>query len=181
MLDSSSVVERTWRDWARRHGIDPTDLLAAVKGVRSEDTIREFGPAGIDVAAETEWILRAELSDIEGIVPIEGIHAVVEGLEANRWAVVTSASRVLAERRLRAVGLPIPTALVTAENVAEGKPSPEGFLKAAALLGVPIRECLVFEDSPAGVAAARAAGAHVAIVGTMVSPDAGAFSILDYR
>lgn len=181
MLDSSAVAERIWRAWAKRHGVDPTSLLAAAQGVRSEDTIRRFGPAGIDVTEESAWVLREELSDVESVVPIAGINALVESLDPSTWAVVTSAPRVLAERRLRAVGLPIPKTLVPAEVVTQGKPSPEGYLKAAAMLRAPISECLVFEDSPAGVAAAKAAGAHVAIVGNLVAAGEGMFSILDYR
>lgn len=181
MLDSSSVVERTWRAWAKRHEIDPTNLLVAAQGVRSEDTIRRFGPAGIDVARETAWFLGMELSDIEGVVPIAGIGALVGSLHPETWAVVTSASRVLAELRLRSVQLPIPKTLITAEDVKQGKPSPEGYLKAATTLGVPIGECLVFEDSAAGVAAGKSAGAHVAILGNRVPASEGTFTIPDYH
>lgn len=181
MLDSSAVVERIWRAWAKRQGLDPADLLVAARGVRSADTIRRFGPVGVDVTEEAAWFLREELSDVEGVVPIAGINALVESLDPSTWAVVTSASRVLAELRLRSAGLPIPKTLVPAEAVTRGKPSPEGFLTAAAMLRVPIDECLIFEDSPAGVAAAKAAGAHVAIVGNLVPASEGTFSILDYR
>ena len=181
MLDSSAVVERTWRAWANRHGINPDDLLESVHGVRSEDTIRRFGPAGIDVAEEAEWVLKAELSDVEGVVPIAGIKGLVADLDPAAWAVVTSAPRALAALRIHSVGLPMPKTLIAAEDVKQGKPNPEGFLKAAARLGVPISECLVFEDSPAGVAAANAAGAHVAIVGDLVPAGEGTFIISDYR
>jgi len=181
MLDSSAVVERTWRAWANRHGINPDDLLESVHGVRSEDTIRRFGPAGIDVAEEAAWVLKAELSDVEGVVPIAGIKALVADLSPDAWAVVTSAPRALAALRIHSVGLPMPKTLIAAEDVKQGKPNPEGFLKAAAMLGVPISECLVFEDSPAGVAAAKAAGAHVAIVGDLVPAGEGTFIISDYR
>lgn len=128
-----------------------------------------------------EWLLQADLADVEGIVPIAGIEALISGLDPARWAVVTSASRNLATLRLRAAGLPIPETLVSADDVLRGKPDPEGFLKAAAILGVPIEECLIFEDSPAGVAAARAAGAHVVIVGNLVPASEGTYAISDYR
>jgi len=181
MLDSSAVVERTWRAWANRHGINPDDLLESVHGVRSEDTIRRFGPVGIDVAKEAAWVLKAELSDVEGVVPIAGIKALVADLDPAAWAVVTSAPRALAALRIHSVGLPMPKTLIAAEDVKQGKPNPEGFLKAAARLGVPISECLVFEDSPAGVAAAKAAGAHVAIVGDLMPAVEGTLIISDYR
>jgi mannitol-1-/sugar-/sorbitol-6-phosphatase len=154
--------------------------MASVHGVRSEDTIRRFAPVGIYVAAEAELLLEAEVADVEGVVPIAGIKAFITNLDPNSWAVVTSAPRSLTEVRLRAAGLPVPKTLIAAEDVQRGQPEPEGFLKAAKLLGVPISECLVFEDSPAGVAAAKSAGAHVAIVGDLVPAEEGMLSIVNY-
>jgi mannitol-1-/sugar-/sorbitol-6-phosphatase len=180
LLDSSAVVERIWRAWASRHGVNPAELLSTVHGVRTEDTIRQFAPIGTDVDLEAEWLLQAEIADVEGIVPIPGIEALIASLAPQSWAIVTSAPRSLAEVRLRAVNLPIPKALVAAEDVQRGKPAPDGFLKAAELVGAPISECLIFEDSPAGVAAAKAAGAHVAIVGDLVPAEEGMLSIANY-
>src|SRR5688572_1908609 len=96
LLDSSAVVERVWLSWAREHGIDPQALLSALHGVRAEDTIRRFAGPTLDVARETEWILQAELGDIEGIVPIEGIGPFIARLDPGAWAVVTSATLALA-------------------------------------------------------------------------------------
>jgi sugar-phosphatase len=180
LLDSSAVVERVWVTWARTHGIDPAVLLKTLHGVRAEDTVRRFAGTTLDVARETEWILQAELGDVEGVVGIDGIGAFIERLPAGSWAVVTSATRDLAEVRMRAANIPIPEVMVTAENVSRGKPDPEGFLLAAKQLGVPIGECLVFEDSPAGVKAAKAAGAHVAIVGGHVPEHEGHYAIPNY-
>ena len=92
----------------------------------------------MDVAKETQWILEAEVRDVEGVVAIEGIHAFIERLDPGTWAIVTSAPRALAEARLRAVNLPIPAVMITAEDVQRGKPDPQGFLLGAARLGVPI-------------------------------------------
>jgi sugar-phosphatase len=180
LLDSSAVVERVWVTWARTHGIDPAVLLKTLHGVRAEDTVRRFAGTTLDVARETEWILQAELGDVEGVVGIDGIGAFIERLPAGSWAVVTSATRDLAEVRMRAANIPIPEVMVTAENVSRGKPDPEGFLLAAKQLGVPIGECLVFEDSPAGVRAAKASGAHVAIVGGHVPEHEGHYAIPNY-
>ncbi len=180
LLDSSAVVHRVWGSWANRHGIDAPTLLANVHGVRSEDTIRRFGGAGVDVAKETQWILEAEVGDVDGVVALQGIHAFIEALDPGTWAIVTSAPRALAEVRLRAVNLPIPEVMITGEDVQRGKPDPQGFLLGAQRLGVSIDECLVFEDSPAGVAAAKAAGAHVAIVGGLVSETEGNFILENY-
>jgi sugar-phosphatase len=180
LLDSSAVVDRVWGAWAKRHGVDVASLLANVHGVRSSDTIRRFAGTTVDVAKETQWILDAEVSDVDGVVALEGIHAFIDALDPGTWAVVTSAPRTLAEVRLRAVNLPIPKVMITAEDVQRGKPDPQGFLLGAQRLGVNIGDCLVFEDSPAGVAAAKAAGADVAIVGGLVPGTEGTFFLANY-
>jgi mannitol-1-/sugar-/sorbitol-6-phosphatase len=180
LLDSSAVVERVWRRWAEKHGIDSDVLMKAMHGVRAEDTVRRFAKPGMDVATENEWILRAELGDVEGLVPLEGIGLFIGSLAAREWAVVTSATLELATVRIRAAKLPSPEVMITAEDVKRGKPDPEGFLLAAKRLGVRIEDCLVFEDSPAGVAAARASGAHVAVVGGHVADNEGNYSIANY-
>ena len=179
MVDSSRVVERVWTAWAQRHGIDPQPLLAVCHGVQGKDLIRRFGGSGLDLAAELKGIEAAEIADLDGVVAIAGIADFVKRLAPGSWAIVTSAPRALAVKRLEAVGVPLPQVMVAAEDVTCGKPDPEGFLKGADLLGVPIEACLVFEDSPAGVAAARASGARVAIVGDCV--EAGEHEPVLYR
>jgi sugar-phosphatase len=181
LLDSSAVVHRVWGTWAARHGVDVAELMAHVHGVRSEDTIRRFAGATVNVARETQWILEAEVRDVDGLFALTGSRPFIERLVPGTWAIVTSAPRTLAEVRLRAVGLPVPEVMITAEDVQRGKPDPQGFLLGAQRLGASIRECLVFEDSAAGVAAARAAGAHVAIVGGRVPPNDGEFVLADYN
>jgi len=180
LLNSSAVVDRVWGSWAKRHGIDAATLLASVHGVRAEDTIRRFAGTTVDVAKETQWILEAEVKDVDGVVAVEGINAFIDALDPGTWGIVTSAPRALAEVRLRAVSLPIPEVMITAEDVQRGKPDPQGFLLGAQRLGVGIGECLVFEDSPAGVAAAKAAGAQVEIVGGLVAENEGNFALSNY-
>lgn len=181
LLDSSQAVERVWRRWCDRHGIDAEALIAVCHGVRGEDTVRRFATPDMDIEAEAAWLNAAELADVDGIVAIDGIHALIEGLAPYEWAIVTSAPRNLAEVRLRAIGLPVPDVFVTAEDVTQGKPDPQGFRLAAERLGVAAEDCLVFEDSPAGVAAGKAAGAAVAIVGPRVAAEEGTYAITDYR
>ncbi|MGN7160978.1 HAD-IA family hydrolase [Sphingomonas sp. SAFR-052] len=181
LLDSSEAVERVWRRWCARHGIDAEALIAVCHGVRGEDTVRRFATPGMDIDVEAAWLNAAELEDVDGVVPIAGIHALIDGLGRDEWAIVTSAPRNLAEVRLRAVGLPVPEVFVTAEDVTQGKPDPQGFRLAADRLGVAITDCLVFEDSPAGVAAGKAAGAAIAIVGPRVAATEGNYAITDYR
>lgn len=181
LLDSSAAVERVWRRWCDLHGIDAEALIAVCHGVRGEDTVRRFATPGMDLDTEAAWLNAAELEDVDGVVPIAGIHALIETLAPQQWAIVTSAPRNLAEVRLRAVGLPVPRVFITAEDVTRGKPDPQGFRLAAERLGVAVADCLVFEDSPAGVAAGKAAGAAVAIVGPRVAAEEGTYAITDYR
>ncbi|GAB3817333.1 hypothetical protein GCM10028820_18110 [Tessaracoccus terricola] len=107
-----------------------------------------------------------ELSDFHGVVALPGTRELLERLPRDRWAAVTSGGQELMRARLAAAGLPVPEVLVAAEDVAAGKPDPEGYRKAASLLGVDVTRCLVVEDAPAGIAAGRAAGATVLAVCT---------------
>jgi len=166
VLDSIAVAERVWGAWALRHGLDVETFLPTIHGVRAEETIRRQKLANIDIAGETEAILQAEVADVEGVIPIPGAEDFLRALPAGRWAIVTSAQRELALRRMAAAGLPIPAVLVTAEDVSCGKPAPDGYALAARRLGVAADACLVFEDAPAGLLAGAAAGADVVVITT---------------
>lgn len=165
LVDSDPVVVRSWTRWAQRLGLDPDVVLATVHGRRAADTVAEFvEPAGREAALAL--IDALELEDADDVTVIPGAAALLASIPAGRWATVTSGSPVLARARLVAAGLPVPDVLVTSADVTQGKPHPEGYLAAAALLGVPAEECLVLEDSPAGIRAARAAQVrHVVRVG----------------
>ncbi|MFO1068540.1 MAG: HAD-IA family hydrolase [Geminicoccaceae bacterium] len=164
LLDSIAVTNRIWTDWARRHGLDPAPVLAVMHGVRAIETVRRFLPDG-DHAHEVAVLTRDELADVDGIRAIPGAVPFVAGLPRERWAVVTSAPRELALLRLAAAGLPVPDLVVTAEDVSRGKPAPDCFRLAAERLGADPADCLVFEDAPAGIAAAEAAGSTVVVIG----------------
>jgi mannitol-1-/sugar-/sorbitol-6-phosphatase len=161
LVDSTAVVERVWREFAAHVGVDPEEVLAYAHGRQSPDTVRHF-VADDDVA--TAWLVhheRSELEQLDGVVAVAGAEEFLAALGAVPVAVVTSAPRDLAVARLGAAGLPVPATLVPAEDVAAGKPDPEGYLRAAGLLGVPIADCLVLEDAPAGLRAGLASGATV--------------------
>ena len=96
-----------------------------------------------------------------GLTACAGADRLIRALPRERWAVVTSGSRLLALARLRAGGIPVPRVLMTADDVRRGKPDPEGYLAAAGRLGLRPDACVVIEDTPAGVLAARAAGCRV--------------------
>jgi len=164
LLNSIIAAERVWTIWAQRHDLDVAAFLPTIHGVRSVDTIRRLNLPGLDPVLEAEGISRAEIEDVEGVVSIEGAARLLASLPAERWAIVTSAPRALAEARLKAASLELPVNLITAEDVSQGKPAPDCFLLAAKRLGVDIRDCLVFEDAPAGIAAAEAAGASVMVI-----------------
>ncbi len=164
VTNSIAATERVWTAWARRHGLDVEAFLPTIHGVRAEETIRRQNLAGVDIAHEVAAVLAGEIADIEDVVPIPGADAFLRALPADRWAVVTSAQRDLALSRLTAAGLPIPAVLITAEDVARGKPAPDGYILAAQRLGAAPEACLVFEDAPAGVLAGEAAGADVVVI-----------------
>jgi sugar-phosphatase len=157
LVESMALIERILREWAAEHAIDADLAVAMSHGRRDIDLIGLVAPH-LDAAAETSRIVAKEERDFSGLVPVPGAADLLASLPAERWAVVTSGSRLVARGRLDAVGLPRPRHLVTADDIAEGKPHPEGYLHAAALLGVPPADCLVVEDAPSGVAAATAAG-----------------------
>jgi sugar-phosphatase len=164
IISSVAAAERVWAAWAQRQGLDVATLLPRIHGVRGIDVITELGLPGIDAHAEVQAILLAEIEDVGGIEAIEGAAAFLASLPSDRWAIVTSSPRRLALRRLEAAGLPPPAVLVTGEDIEHGKPAPDCFLLAAKLLGQKIEDCVVFEDAPAGIQAAEAAGAAVVVV-----------------
>lgn len=161
LVNSIAVVERTWRRFADRHRLDPQAVLAACHGRRAAETVALFASPRMDVDAEVRQLTAEETADVEGVVAIPGARELLAALPADRWAIVTSASLGLARRRLEVTGLIIPDVLVTADDVTEGKPAPDGYLSAARALGVRPANCLVFEDAPAGLQAGRNAGASV--------------------
>jgi mannitol-1-/sugar-/sorbitol-6-phosphatase len=148
-------------------------VLGVLHGVRSVDTIRAVAPQ-LDAPAEAVLLDEAEEVDTDGLVLVAGADELLARLPAGSWGIVTSGHRTLAERRLRAVGLPIPHAMVCGDEIARGKPDPEGFLAGARLLGVEPAACVAFEDAPAGILAARAAG--MPVVGITTTHEAAALA-----
>ncbi|MFI9160062.1 HAD-IA family hydrolase [Kitasatospora aureofaciens] len=177
LVNSDAVVERCWSRWAERHGLDPVAALAVVHGRQGHATMAELLPdRPVEVnLAENQQMLAEERADTEGVVQVRGADAFLASLTGLPHALVTSADLPLARIRMDAAGLPMPPVLVTAESVGASKPDPEGFLKGAAALGFAPADCLAFEDSGAGIAAARAAGMRVIGIGPRAAahhPDA---------
>ncbi|GAA4116019.1 HAD family hydrolase [Aminobacter aganoensis] len=164
ILSSIASTERVWSAWAVRHGLDVESFLPTIHGVRAYETIRNLNLPGVDVMAEVEALTQAEFDDVDGIESIHGAASFLKALPLDRWAIVTSAPRRLALRRLEAAGLPVPPIMVTGEEVTNGKPAPDCFLLGAQRLGQKPEDCLVFEDAPAGIRAGEAAGASVLVI-----------------
>jgi sugar-phosphatase len=166
VLNSIAAAERIWSAWAVRHGVDVETFLPTIHGARAIDTINRLNLPGVDAEAQAAFITQAEIEDVEGIVEIPGAAAFLDSLPKERWAMVTSAPRDLALRRMAAAGIPAPAVMITAEDVQAGKPDPAGYLLAAKRLGLEARDCLIFEDAAVGIQAAEAAGAPLMIITT---------------
>ncbi|GAA3917454.1 hydrolase [Amorphoplanes auranticolor] len=162
LVDSDAAVERAWRVWAAEYAADPAAVLAVAHGAPAERTVRLIRPdlteAGVAQAAARQ--LSLQYDDLSDVVATPGTPELLAALRLP-WAVVTSADVRLAKARLGAAGI-TPPLLITVEDIRAGKPDPEGYLRAAELLGVAPERCLVVEDAEVGVTAGRAAGAQVA-------------------
>ena len=167
LVDSTCVVERAWSWWAKRHDISLEAVLSFSHGRPTIATMEHFLP-GRDHAQELDEMERYEETELEGVVAVRGAMQVVSALQKHPWAIVTSAWRTLAEARVTAAGLPVPKVIVPADEIGNGKPDPEGFLRAAELLEVPPEECLVFEDTRPGIEAGMNAGMQVVAILTTV-------------
>ena len=163
LIDSRGCVELVWRAWALARGLDADSILRVAHGRRTRETVADIAPH-LDITAEVAILDQMEERETRGEEPIPGVEALVASLPARRWAVVTSGGPAIAARRLQIAGIPKPSVMITALDVRHGKPHPEGFLAAAAQLGIAASDCVVVEDAPAGIAAALAAGMKVIAV-----------------
>ncbi len=170
LINSTPAVARVWRRWAIEHGFNPEEVVARAHGRPSLTTVREYLP-NADHEAENREVERREIEDLEGVIPLPGALDLLASLPADRWTIVTSCTRPLAQVRIRAAGLPLPKKLITSNDITHGKPHPEPYLNGAAVLGFPAGECIVLEDVPAGVRAGKAAGAKVIAFKTTVQEE----------
>jgi sugar-phosphatase len=181
LVDSTESVERQWRWWAQRHGLELEPILRVSHGRTTAETIRLVAP-DLDTEEEVGSFDVAEVEDTEGLKAVRGAVAFVSAVPEDRWAVVTSAPRKLARVRLECAGIPMPRWIVCADDVSRGKPHPEPYLTAASLVGYPPQRCLAIEDAQAGVEAARAAGMQVlGITTTMSREELGVICVQDFE
>ena len=160
LVDSTGSVDRHWRIWARERGVDEEKVVAVAHGVRAIEVIRAVTPH-LDAEAELRELEEKEAEDHEILNAMPGAIELVKSLPQGLWGVVTSGTRHLATERLRLVGVPVPKVMITADEVANGKPHPEPYLKGVEQLGVKPQDCLVIEDAPAGIRSAHAGGMKV--------------------
>jgi len=167
LVDSTAVVERLWLEWAAEHDLDDDRVLSVIHGRQGHESMAILLPDRDPAInrAENARMLTAEGSDTEGVVAVPGASTLLDALRETPHALVTSADERLATARMDAAALRVPEVRVTAENVSCSKPDPEGFVRGAELLGVDPADCIAFEDSAAGIAAALAAGTTVIGVG----------------
>ena len=166
LVDSTECIEDTWQSWAKEVGLDPSAVVKVAHGRRAIETIRLMAPL-VDAAEVAARLATHESSATEGVHEVPGARSLLAGLPATRWAVVTSAVRAVANYRLRLAHLPTPRVMVCADDVANGKPNAEGYRLAARQLGCAPKDCVVVEDAPAGLEAARSAGMRaIAIAST---------------
>ncbi len=166
LVSSIGSVNRCWKKWAEHYGVVDAEKVQIAHGTRAVDIIKLLVP-GLDVAEGLKRIEDMEMDDVADLDVLAGAKELLESLPAERWAIVTSATKRLAIARLGVAGLPVPERFITGDMVEKGKPDPEPYRRGAALLGFAAAECVVVEDAPSGVGAGVAAGCRVlGVLGT---------------
>ncbi|MBP5939892.1 HAD-IA family hydrolase [Streptomyces acidiscabies] len=183
LVNSDAVVERIWRRWAETHGLDGDEVMQVVHGRQGHASMAVLLPDRPveQNLADNARMLAQETADTDGVVPIPGAPDFLTALAGVPHALVTSADVPLSTARMAAAGLPLPALRITAESVGASKPDPEGFLKAAAELGIAPADCVVFEDSGAGIQAGKAAGMRVVGVGERAAAHPADVVVRDLR
>jgi sugar-phosphatase len=169
LISSIGSVERCWKRWCKQYGVPNAESFEVPHGVRAVDVMRMLKPQfdAAQIAEGLRVIEDMEIEDVGDLTVLPGAQSLLARLPAERWAIVTSATRRLLLGRLAAAGLPVPERLISGDMVERGKPDPEPYRRGAELLGVAAGDCVVVEDSPSGIGAGVAAGCRVlGILGT---------------
>jgi sugar-phosphatase len=163
LISSTGSVERCWNRWCAKYSVPDAENYEVPHGLRAVDVMRTLKPDWDDaqMAEGLRTIEDMEIEDVGDLTVLPGAKALLEGLPAERWAIVTSATRRLLLARLAAAGLPVPERLISGDMVVRGKPDPEPYRRGAELLRLTPGDCIVVEDAPSGVGAGVAAGCRV--------------------
>ena len=174
LIDTTPIVERHWKVWCEAHDVPYEKLIATSHGRPSFEVMKEWAPEHLQEEYQTRAYLtkleEAVANDLDGMFLIPGAKELLKVVPRSQWAVVTSAGHEMAVQRFQQMELTTPPVLVTATHVTRGKPHPEGYMSAAEQLGFDPKDCVVFEDAPAGIRAGVASGAKAVIgmnTGTM--------------
>jgi sugar-phosphatase len=169
LVDSTAAIARVWARWTERFHLDAKRVTSHAHGRTALATIQELFPNESTEFHQREfaWTVREEIEDIADVVALPGARALLAAIPPKQRAVVTSASRDLAEVRLRAASLwDLVSHLVTAGDIRNGKPDPEPYLKGAAAIGFYPKNCVVIEDAVSGTRSGKSAGARVLAIRT---------------
>ncbi len=169
LISSIASVNRCWRKWAKHYGIPGWETYTIPHGVRAMDIMRSLRPdfSPVQAAEGLRMIEDLEIADTDDLKVLDGVRDLLGSLPAERWTIVTSATRRLLLGRLKAAGLPYPDELIAADDVVNGKPHPEPYMKGAKMLGFASADCIVVEDAPSGAGSGKAAGSRVlGVLGT---------------
>ncbi|MEM7759794.1 MAG: HAD family hydrolase [Cyanobacteria bacterium P01_A01_bin.40] len=169
LVDSTLCVEKHWQEWANNHDLNAEEILKISHGRPTIDTIRLVAPH-LNAEVEAREIDESQAINLSGVVAVARANTLLANLPRTNWAIVTSGNQKIATNRLLHVGLPLPEYLITTDDVEHYKPHPEGYLKAAQCLSVAPEKCVVVEDAPVGLQAARAAGMKSIAVAATYSP-----------
>jgi len=180
LIDSQAAIRQRWQRWAAHHDIPFEEVKAVYHGRPMAEVIDAVAP-NLDLQEEIARMDRLAAPEDGALRAFAGAEALLDALPNDRWTIATSGRRSTATGRLQAAGLPMPDTLVTADDVAHGKPAPDPYRLAAERLDFPADQCVVFEDAPAGIESARRAGAAVLGIASHSPPEAlrDATAVLD--
>lgn len=170
LVDSIPSVLQIWREWAQQRGIRHPDLDSLAITARTQEAVQQLDDS-LDIEAEVQYLEEKEATANDNLCPVKGARSLLNSLPSESWAVFTSVSHKTALAKLQAAGLPEPKVLISGDQVKRGKPHPHGYLLASQKLGVIPEDCLVIEDTPAGIQAARAGGIPVIALATSHPPE----------
>ena len=171
LVSSIASVNRCWRRWAAHYGVPNADKVEVSHGTRAVDMMLALKP-DVDVVEGLRLIVDLEMADVVDIEVLPGGRSLLNSLPSERWAIVSSATRRLLVARLEAAHLPLPNWIVSADDVVNGKPDPEPYLRGAELIHAAPADCLVVEDAPSGIHSGKAAGCRVlGVIGTHAAED----------